>query len=228
MGIHDGHRERLRNRFTEHGLDNFNELNALELLLFYAIPRRDTNGIAHALLDRFGSLSAVLMASQEELMDVEGIGDAASSLIRLVPQIMKLAAVSSAEKKKQIRKCSDAIEYLRPKFMYESNELFVVLFLDSQRNVIRCEELSRGTVRAVEVSIRRVVECALKYKASYVIVAHNHPEGNLINSTEDDYITKQMYKSLDMIDIKLLDHIIFGNGAELSYDRAGILNLIIR
>ena len=83
MGIHDGHRERLRSRFIEHGLDNFNELNALELLLFYAIPRRDTNGIAHALLDRFGSLSAVFSASQEELQDVEGIGENAAALIRL-------------------------------------------------------------------------------------------------------------------------------------------------
>jgi len=228
MGIHDGHRDRLRNRFIEHGLDNFNELNALELLLFYAIPRRDTNGIAHALLDRFGTLSGVLSASQQELMEVDGIGENAAALIRLVPQIMKRAAVSTAEKKRKIQRCSDAIEYLKPRFMYESDEVFVVLFLDSHRNVIRCEEMSRGTVNAVEVNIRRVVEYALKFKASYVIIAHNHPDGNINNSVEDDYVTKQLYKSLDLVDVKLLDHIIFSNESYMSYDKAGLFNIVVR
>lgn len=226
MGIHDGHRERLRSRFIEHGLDNFNELNALELLLFYAIPRRDTNGIAHALLDRFGSLSAVFSASQEELQDVEGIGENAAALIRLIPQIMKKAATGSAEKKRKIKNSRDAAQYLRPRFMYEDDELFIVLFLDSHRNVIRCEEMSRGTVNAVEVNVRRVVEFALKYKASSLIIAHNHPDGNLMNSAEDDYITRQLSNSLSMVGIKLCDHIIFSGECDLSYDRAGILNLI--
>lgn len=91
MGVHDGHRDRLRARFLEYGLDNFNDLNALELLLFYAIPRRDTNEIAHALLECFGSLEGVFYASERELLQVPGIGTNAAALIRLVPQLMKKA-----------------------------------------------------------------------------------------------------------------------------------------
>ena len=89
MGVHDGHRERLKSRFLEHGIDSFNDLNALELLLFYAIPRRDTNVIAHALLDRFGGLSGVFEASVPELTDVPGVGENAALLLKLVPQMMK-------------------------------------------------------------------------------------------------------------------------------------------
>lgn len=98
MGVHDGHRERLRARFAEHGLESFNELNALELLLCYAIPRRDTNELAHRLLDAFGSLSGVFQASMQELTSIPGIGENAAALILMVPQIVKKAHVSKAQK----------------------------------------------------------------------------------------------------------------------------------
>ena len=138
MGVHDGHRERLRARFAEHGLESFNELNALELLLCYAIPRRDTNELAHRLLDAFGSLSGVFQASMQELTSIPGIGENAAALILMVPQIVKKAHVSKAKETKIIRNSTDAGNYLLPYFLDEQDEIVMMLCLDNKRAVICC------------------------------------------------------------------------------------------
>ena len=155
MGIHDGHRERLRDCFRKDGLAGFDGIRALELLLQYAIPRRDTNPIAHALLDRFGSLQAVFDASEQELCEVEGIGPAAAVLIRLVPQLARKSAVDKAAELQYIQSTADAKDYLNPRFLFEQDEIALLLCLDSQKRVIQCVELSRGVVNAVNVSVRR-------------------------------------------------------------------------
>ena len=111
MGVHDGHRERLRKSYLEHGLMSMNDINALELLLFYAIPRRDTNEIAHHLLERFGSLDAVFSAPVEELREVDGIGESAAALITLIPDIMKKSRLSKSREIRQIRSSEDAGAY---------------------------------------------------------------------------------------------------------------------
>ena len=119
MGVHDGHRERLKSRFLEHGIDSFNDLNALELLLFYAIPRRDTNVIAHALLDRFGGLSGVFEASVPELTDVPGVGENAALLLKLVPQMMKKYELSKVGDMRTFRSSSQVAKFLIPRFLAE-------------------------------------------------------------------------------------------------------------
>ena len=149
MGVHDGHRERLRARFAEHGLESFNELNALELLLCYAIPRRDTNEIAHRLLDAFGSLSGVFQASMQELTSIPGIGENAATLILMVPQIVKKAHVSKAKETKIIRNSTDAGNYLLPYFLDEPDEIVMMLCLDNKRAVICCREMG-GELRRRE------------------------------------------------------------------------------
>lgn len=208
MGIHDGHRERLKERFAEFGLDNFSDLNALELLLFYAIPRRDTNPIAHELLSRFGSLDAVLSASERELTEVPGVGRNAAILIRLLPQIVKKSHVSKASEIRIISNSTDAGKYLLPRFMNEKDEVVYMMCLDSKRSVICCLEMGRGVVNAVDTNVRRMVETALKYKATSVIIAHNHPSGIALPSREDDYFTRRLYKALETIGIRLEDHLI--------------------
>ncbi len=202
MGIHDGHRERLRDCFRKDGLAGFDGIRALELLLQYAIPRRDTNPIAHALLDRFGSLQAVFDASEQELCEVEGIGPAAAVLIRLVPQLARKSAVDKAA------------------------ELPLLLCLDSQKRVIQCVELSRGVVNAVNVSVRRILEIALKARASSVILAHNHPDGQMRSSREDDAVTRQVYDSLRAVGIRLTDHLIFTRGGVFSYQDSGAMQIL--
>lgn len=225
MGVHDGHRERLRARFAEHGLDSFNELNALELLLCYAIPRRDTNEIAHRLLDAFGSLSGVFQASMQELTSVPGIGENAATLILMVPQIVKKAHVSKAKETKIIRNSTDAGNFLLPYFLDEPDEIVMMLCLDNKRAVICCREMGRGVVNCVDANIRRMVETALKVKTTTVIVAHNHPNGVALPSREDDNFTRTLYRSLGLLGITLEDHIIVANDEFVSLADSGIMHL---
>ena len=110
MGVHDGHRERMRERFRGHGLDNFNDINALELLLFYAAPRRDTNGMAHALLEKFGSLSAVLEANEQELLTVPGIGENAVTLLRLIPAFSRRYLLDKTPSDEPVDSAAAALE----------------------------------------------------------------------------------------------------------------------
>ena len=225
MGVHDGHRDRLRARFLEYGLDNFNDLNALELLLFYAIPRRDTNEIAHALLECFGSLEGDFYASERELLQVPGIGTNAAALIRLVPQLMKKSALSRPDRREVIMNSSDAGRYFVPRFMYEQDEVVYLLCLDGQKRVIKCAEMGRGVVNCVETSIRRIVETALKYKSSSVILAHNHPDGLALPSSEDDMVTKQVSTALALVGVSLEDHIIVAGDDFVSFADSGIMRL---
>jgi DNA repair protein radC len=225
MGVHDGHRERLRARFAEHGLESFNELNALELLLCYAIPRRDTNELAHRLLDAFGSLSGVFQASMQELTSIPGIGENAAMLILMVPQIVKKAHVSKAKETKIIRNSTDAGNYLLPYFLDEQDEIVMMLCLDNKRAVICCREMGRGVVNCVDANIRRMVETALKVKTTTVIIAHNHPNGVALPSREDDNFTRTLYRSLGLLGITLEDHIIVANDEFVSLADSGVMHL---
>lgn len=208
MGVHDGHRERLKARFLEHGIDSFNDLNALELLLFYAIPRRDTNVIAHALLNRFGGLSGVFDASIPELMEVPGIGENAALLIKLVPQMVKKKELSKVSDMRTFHKSSQVAQFLIPRFMEEREELVLVMCLDTRNSLLCCEVLNRGVVNAVDISTRRLAEHALKHKASAVVLAHNHPDGVAMPSREDEVFTAKAQDALRLIGIRMMDHII--------------------
>lgn len=225
MGVHDGHRARLRETFLEHGLQSMNDINALELLLFYALPRRDTNETAHLLLERFGSLHGVFSAPFEDLREVDGIGDYAAALIALVPEIMKKSRLSRSREIRQIRSSAEAGEYLLPYFMNEQDEVVYMLCLDTKRAVICCAEMGRGVVNTVDANIRRMVEKALKVKASSVILAHNHPDGIAIPSREDDIFTKALYNALETVGIRLEDHIIVADEDYISLADSGMMNL---
>lgn len=224
MSIHNGHRERLKDRFMQQGLNGFNDHNALELLLFYAIPRKDTNPIAHALLDRFGSLAAVLEARPQELMQVPGVGACAACLISLVPQLMRKAMVSKTRDMYILSDVAAAGEYLQPRFLYERDEIVIVLCLDSRKRIICCSELSRGGVNSVTINPRKVVECAVLNRADSLIIAHNHPNGRAMPSVEDRRMTSQIKESLAAVEIRLEDHFIFSDGEYVSMAQ---LNMMI-
>ena len=223
MGVHDGHRDRLRQSYLEHGLMSMNDINALELLLFYAIPRRDTNEIAHRLLDRFETLDGVFSASAEELQEVEGIGENAAALLTLIPEIMKKSRVSKGREIRQIRSSDDAGAYLLPYFLNERDEVVYLLCLDTKRCVICCAEMGRGVVNSVDTGIRRIVEKALKVRASSVIIAHNHPDGIALPSREDEVFTRALYNALETVGIRLEDHIIVAEDDYTSMADTGLL-----
>ena len=222
MGVHDGHRDRLKSRFMEHGLDSFNELNALELLLFYAIPRKDTNVMAHDLVDRFGSLSGVFDASLRELTEVPGIGENTALLIKLVPQMMKKCQLSKVNDIRVFRSSNDLGRFLVPRFMDERDELALLLCLDSRKSLICCRVLNRGVVNAVDITVRRLVELALKNKAASLVLAHNHPEGIALPSREDEAFTRKAGEALRLMGMELVDHIIVAGDRYFSMRDSGL------
>ena len=223
MGIHEGHRERLKSRFLEQGLEGFNELNTLELLLFYAIPRKDTNVLAHRLIEHFGSLEAVFDASVQQLTEVEGIGENAALLISLVPELNKRCAIDSTREMKWIRSTSDAGKYLVPRLMHEKDEKALLVCLDSTGRIISTTELNRGVVNEVELNVRKIVETALRQRASKVILAHNHPDGVALPSREDELTTRMVLSALKLVDIVLMDHIVVSKNDYVSFADSRLL-----
>ena len=214
--VHKGHRERLKQRFLEEGLDNFTDVQVLELLLFYAIPQRDTNPIAHGLLDHFGSLSQVLDAPVEELKKVDGIKDNAATLLSLVTQICRYYQVDSAQRVEVLDSLEACGQYLVPRFFGRTRETVFLLCLDAKCKVICCKELGEGSVNAASISIRKVVETALNSNATSVVLAHNHPSGLALPSEEDILTTKRLYMALQAVDIVLADHMVVADGDYVS------------
>lgn len=223
MGVHDGHRERMKTAFKKYGLESMSDVNALELLLFYAIPRRDTNVIAHELLDHFGSLSRVFNASVRELCEIDGIGENAALLITMLLPLIRKSMVSDADRTTVIKSSKEASKYLIPRFAFEQDEIALLVCLDSQKRVIECCELARGVVNKVPLDTRKVVEVALRYKATYVILSHNHPDSLAMPSVADTAMTDQLYKSLKLVGITLSDHIIVSGKSYVSLMDSGTL-----
>ena len=223
MGIHDGHRERMKKRFAEGRLSGFDDINALEMLLFYALPRQDTNALAHRLIDRFGSLARVLSADMAELESVDGIGENAAMLICLVTQINKRYLESRSIEKQRITSIADAGEYFIAKFAYETCEISYALLLNNSGGIIACREIGRGVVNAANIRVRRLVELAIEHKAASVIVAHNHPDGETQPSVEDELSTSSMRSALGLVGVKLIDHIIVSGDRFFSFADMHIL-----
>ena len=221
--IHAGHRSRMRKRFLNHGLDSFDDHTVLEFLLFYAQPRKDTNPIAHQLLNRFGSLEAVFEAKEEELRQISGLGENAIVLLKLIPQISRRYMMEKYSNDNILDRTESAGEYFKPRFMYERTEVVYIACLDTKCRVICCKEVGRGVVNYAEVSIRRIVEIALSNNAAGVIVAHNHTSGIAIPSEEDKLSTNQIKRALRLVGIELIDHIVVGGDDFVSMADSGLI-----
>ena len=211
MSIHDGHRARLKERFCREGLDNFDELHVLELLLFYCIPRIDTNPLAHRLLDHFGSLTAVLDASPNELKKVEGVSQSTSTFLSLITQVGRYYQVKRTEPGKILRTVEQCGNYLMPYFFGREKETVFMLCLDAKCKVLGCKMIGEGSVNSANIPIRRVVELALAANATTVVLAHNHPSGVAVPSADDIQTTQRVAAALDAVEIALADHIVFSS-----------------
>ena len=221
MSIHDGHRARLKQRFLEEGLDGFSEINVLELLLFYCIPRKDTNPIAHALLEHFGSLPQVLEAPPEELVKVSGISDNAATFLNLVTAAGRYYQVKRVEKQRVLTTTDECGEYLVHHFIGRRNEMVYLLCLDAKCKVLCCKEVGEGSVNSAGISIRRIVEVALGANASTVILAHNHPSGLALPSGEDVQATRRVAAALNAVEVQLADHIVVADDDFVSLAQSG-------
>jgi len=219
--IHKGHRERLKSRFLEEGLDNFTDIQVLELLLFYAIPQKDTNPIAHALLSRFGSLSQVLDADAEELKKVPGISDHSATLLRMVTEISRYYQVNCVQRTQALTTLDACGNYLVPYFFGRSNETVFMLCLDAKCKVLCCREVGEGSINSASISVRKIVETALSTNATTVILAHNHPSGVALPSSEDIQTTRRVAAALSAVEVHLADHIVVADGDFVSMVQSG-------
>lgn len=222
--LHLGRRKRVRERFLHEGLSNFADHEALELLLFYAIPRGDTNELAHRLMHHFGRLSAVFDARVSDLQQVPGIGHQAAILIHSLPAMMRRYHCDRIMRDAPILNSAQAVsDYLRPLMAGRTREVFYVLCLDSRLRVKFPAQISEGTVKDAYVHPRKVVEAVLAHHASAVVLAHNHPSGHLQPSQADHKLTKQLVRALAVIDINVLDHVIIADDDSYSFAEMGVL-----
>ena len=223
MGIHDGHREKMRRRYLETGMEGFADHEALELLLYYAIPRRDTNPVAHALMDRYDTLTGVLNAPVEDLQKVEGIGESAAILIALVSQLSRKARLADAAQERILNSSERAGTYLLERFSGESREMVYLLCLDRKGKLLACKRVAEGDVSSASLNIRKVVETALLTSASAAILAHNHPSGVALPSAPDEVATRQVRDALATIGVALVDHIVVADRDFVSMSDSGLL-----
>lgn len=221
---HKHHRQRLKERFLQEGLDSFDPVNILELMLFYAIPQGDTNPTAHRLLDTFGSLSGVMNASVENLCQVKGVGQHAAILIKLFAAVVR-PYLDDANRGGVVLQSTDEIcRYLLPKFAGRTVETFYLVCLDGCRRVNYCGILSEGTLDSVPVFVRQIVEKVLAVHASFVILAHNHPSGFALPSRADIDTTREVIRALGPLSVSVVDHIVVSGEDCVSFRDSGFLN----
>lgn len=223
MGVHDGHREKMKNKLLEQGLDVFDDHNVLELLLFYSMPRKDTNPLAHELLNHFGSLEAVFEAPAEELSKINGIGENTITLLKLIPEVSRRYFIDKNKFDNILDSSKKAGDYLIARYMYERDEVVYVLCLDSKCKVICCKELFRGVANSAEISVRKIAELALAKNATSIIISHNHTSGIALPSIEDEIATKRIKTALASMGIALSDHIIVADDDFVSMADSGLL-----
>lgn len=223
MGVHDGHRERMRQRYLKNGVDNLAEHEVLELLLYYAIPRRDTNEEAHALMERYDSLSGVLSAPIEDLQKVKGIGENAAILLHLVPRICQKARLMDVERETILNSAERVGAYVLELFATERNEVVYQLCLDRKGKLLSRKCIGQGNMSSVDLDIRQVVENVILTGASGVILTHNHPSGLALPSQEDVSATLRIKEALETIQVTLVDHMIVADGDCVSMEQSGYL-----
>lgn len=209
---HKDHRQRVRNEFLENGFSDATPPHKiLEMLLFYGIPRRDTNEIAHALLDKFGSFSAVLEASTYELTQVKGINEYTAALIKLMLPICRRYEENKLKEEKVPPTMDHICDYLISKYLGFTKEVFAITTFNNKGAVIAFDILNSGDVASVGVSSRNVIEKVIERKAVCAVISHNHPNGNALPSQEDITMTVRLTEALSHINVKLLDHIIISD-----------------
>ncbi len=204
---HKDHRLRMKRQFIRGGIDQFEKHQVLELLLFFAIPRRDTNLLAHDLIDHFGNLPSVLEADFEELCQIKGISEHSATFLVLCGELLSRY---HKEKKQRVKFSSfDEIkDYLSGQLIHKKHETVLLMSLNNRRELINCSVVRTGTVNATETSARELVQVALRDRATAVVVAHNHPAGVALPSAEDMDATRNFVSAFRMMDIEVLDHVI--------------------
>jgi DNA repair protein RadC len=220
---HKEHRVRLRKKYRTSGIDAFHDYEALELLLCYAIPRGDVKPPAKALLKTFGSIKGVIDADMSDLEKVRGIGPSSAVALKLLKDLCALYLKQQAMEKPQITCTSELVNYCKTALGGLKDEQFRVIYLDAQNRIIDDESIQEGIVNQAVVYPRKVLENALKRKASAIILLHNHPSGNIRPSDADIRLTRTIQETARVLDILVHDHIIIGENRFFSFREEGIM-----
>ena len=219
--LHEQHRSRLRGQFMEHGLDGFTDVQALETLLFYSIPRGDTNKTAHLLLNQFHGFRGVMEAGMEDLKRVKGIGENSAALIALVSALNKRYLANLSRKGAVLSTTEEMAEFVKNKLAYEKREKILMVCLDTSNKVLCHKTLAEGSVNSVVIPMRSVVDTALRENASGIVLAHNHIADYALPSNTDVSTTGKLKRILDLLDIELIDHFIVADGDCVSMRDSG-------
>lgn len=218
-----GHRQRLKTKYIHAGIDALHDYEILELLLFHAIPVKDVKPLAKNLLKKFGSLKSLMDAEQNEIAAISGIGSSTAILIKLVKDLGALYLRERAEGKPQITSTRELIDYCMSSLGGLKDERFSVIFLNAQNRIIATEVIQEGIVNQAVVYPRKVLEKALKYKASAIILVHNHPSGQVEPSEADVRLTRSLRETARVLEILIHDHIIVGENRYYSFREEGIM-----
>lgn len=216
MNDHTNHRKRVKDRYVEESLDAFSPVHALELLLFYAIPQRDTKPLARALLDHFGSFHRVLEADTVELRKVPGVGENVAIYLSLLRDACRYYMVDCEREIDILNNLDEYGKYMACRFIGRKNETVYLLCMDGKGKVLGCKMLGEGDTVSVNLPVRRVVELALNMKATIVVLGHNHPSGVALPSCDDVALTHRLRNMLQGVGIQLEDHIIVADGDYVS------------
>ena len=217
------HRQRLKKKFSESGVDAFHDYEVLELLLSYAIPLKDVKPLAKELISRFGSLKGIMDAEKDSLEKVKGIGAHTAILIKLIKETGTIYLKEKAKEKPQITCTSELLDYCKTYMGGLKDERFCVIYLDAQNRMTDIETIQEGIVNQAVVYPRKVLENALKKKASAVILVHNHPSGHVKPSDADIRLTKTIQETAKILDIIVHDHIIIGENRFFSFREEGLI-----
>ena len=220
---HGGHRQRMRQRYVKQGLDGFAPHEVLELLLFYAIPQKNVNPLAHKLIDRFGSLYGVLNATPQQLLQVEGIGEYAATFLPLLQDAARLAMRTRGADKARLASRQAAVDYCIRLLQGEKRELFYAICLDGQMQTLADVLIAKGSLSDVPAYPRIVLDAVLTHNAHAVLLCHNHPSGSVAPSTQDLDATRVLSGLLSEIEVVLVDHLIVSEERAVSMVRNGLI-----
>jgi DNA repair protein RadC len=221
----NGHRGRLRQRFLSVGIEGFAEHEVLELVLTLAIPRRDVKPQAKQLLKEFGSLRGVLDAPREPLQCVDGIGNAAITVLRIIKAVAESYSEQKIESSSEQVSIEDLAVFWQMRIGGMLTEVFEVAYLDTGNQVLKngIERLAEGTLDRAAVYSRRVMEASVKRQAAGLVFAHNHPNGNTAPSEQDKLLTRALVLAAETLQIKVIDHLIVSKDEIFSFSREGLL-----
>jgi len=212
-----GHRDRLRQKFRESGSDALHDYELLELVLFRALPRKDTKPLAKDLISRFGSYSEVINAPEERLAEVDGVGDAVITELKLIRSAALRLMREEVMDRPVLDSWSSVLSYCRAAMGFEAKEQFRILFLDKRNRIIADEVQQEGTVDHTPVYVREVVKRALELSSTAIILVHNHPSGDPTPSRADIEMTRQIVEAARNLGITVHDHIIVGKDGHSSF-----------